>query len=697
MRGGRLLSSADGTQERAIWLTLIVACLLVIGGLAGPASAAEGENAEAEAEDSPTAEEEESYTLPGITVKAGDQPVEQGDRSLFTALPPRDLMERPLTESPGLETATSVVGEEEIDWMDAYSVVDATKYVPGAWTEARGRKVKEFFSVRGQTYPYPGYLIDGAWFREFHETNYFVSAASLDRIEVLRSSSSMMMSPGGMTGMVNIVPKTYTERETELDVSYGSFDTQRAQVNHGGVAGSTSYGLGFGWHHTDGPNDEHARENMGNFFGRVAQPVNDYLTVSLTTMYLDGDRQLQKAEPPAHPRFLTREDSFDPMRTYMAVGKARYQPSEHALTQFILNYGKRRFHGHRVGSPDWVEEDYEYGGRLTQALELAEGNTLRFGGLYNQWKTPTGKRFYAGNPGDLETYSGMISDEQQIGNLTVEGTYRYTRTYVDQFGGFNVEGSPRGGLRSVMVENEWEDPLQTFNLGASYALTDLTSLHGNIQYGEIGARPGMLDTDLEMPDTETRIKYDVGIKRSWNEFGEVDLSLFYVDQQDAPLASRQTVIVEGDPYVLFENADRDNYGIELDTRTRRFDNGLQGFFNTVVMQSRRTQGGDWTDDVETPDVIIGGGASYLILENLDLSAWLKHVAPYRNQRFAAGSDRIGLGNFTELNTKLTYFWGEENQHEVYFAVDNITDREYSTVVGWPNEGRTYRVGLGMTW
>ena len=674
--------------------TVLLLCALVFLLATASALRAATDNSE---EDNQPAREEKPYELPGITVKAGDHPVEQGERSRLEGLPPRNLMERPLTESPGLDTATSVVGEEQIDWMDSYSIVDALKYVPGAWTESRGRKVKEFISVRGQAYPYPGYLIDGAWFREFHETNFFLNAANADRLEVLRSSSSMMLSPGGMTGMVNIVPKTYKEQQTDFETRYGSYNTSNTHINHGGVVDGTSYALGAGYHHTDGPSGENAAENMSNLFGRVVHPVNEYLSLSLTSFYLHGDRELQLAEPPASTRFQTRYDSFDPMNTYLAVGKAHYTPSPHATTDVILNYGKRRFDGHRRGSPDWVEEDYEFGGRVTQALELSETNVLRFGGLYNHWKSPTGKRFYVGNPADQETYSAMMSDEQKVGPLTLNAAYRWTRTYTHEFGGFNVEGSPRG-IRSVQVTNEWEDPLQTVNFGGSYALTDLTSLHGNVQYGEIAARPGLLNANLEQPGDETRVKYDLGIKRSWDSFGEIDLTVFYVDQTDAPLATRNQVIVDGDPFVLYENADRENYGIELDTRTRRFENGLQAFFNAVAMTSERTMNGQWEDDPETPDVILGGGASYLLMENLDLSAWLKHVGPYMNQRFRPmGADRVGLGNFTELNTKLSYYFGDEKQHEAFFAIDNLTDREYSTVVGWPNEGITYRVGLGLTW
>ena len=116
--------------------------------------------------------------LPEMTVTAPPE-------TDYTTLPERDLVARPLTESPGLETATTVVGRKEIEAQHAYSVVDALKYTPGAWTETRGRKVKQFISVRGQRYPYPGFLLDGAWFREFHEINYYLGDMALEEGNLL--------------------------------------------------------------------------------------------------------------------------------------------------------------------------------------------------------------------------------------------------------------------------------------------------------------------------------------------------------------------------------------------------------------------------------------------------------------------------------------------------------------------------------
>ncbi len=640
------------------------------------------------------------HELPEITITGKRPPVEQGDRSIFTALPPRDLIRRPLTESPGLDTATTVVGRKEIEWLDAYSLVDALKYTPGAWTETRGRKVKQFFSVRGQRYPYPTYVIDGAWQREFHESSYFFNAATVERIELVRSSSALLLGPGGMTGLVHVVPRTWTQQETRLDVEYGSDNTWLSNLAHGSAVGETlSYGVGIGYRHTDGPDGMNAKENIGNFFGRLVYKPVSALTLSLTGYGFQGERYLKLARPPASPTLLSRRDHFDPMCMYLLVGKARYEASDRASTEITASYAHRRFRGHRVGSDDWTERDYEYGARVIQSLAIGEHNTLRLGGMFNRWVAPTGKRFYVGRRGDLSTYSGVIVDEHDFGKLDVNVGYRLTHTRVDDFGGFGVEGAQPKALRQVEdVHNEWEDPLQTLTLGASYALAEGWSLHGNFATGQIAGKPGIFNEDLERPGTERRTKVDLGVRRQWDGFGEAMLTAFYVHQKDAALLTggKVTDPVTGDEYGLYENADRDSYGLELDVRTKRFKSGFQFFGNVVAMQSRREDAdGDWVRDREVPEFVLGGGVSWL-WKNLELSLLTRHVSRYENDRFmASGSDPASLGAFTELNAKATYYFGKDRQHYVFFGVDNICDKSYSTVAGYPDEGRRFKTGMGL--
>lgn len=74
-------------------------------------------------------------------------------------LPDRDTSVNriPISILPAMTTISAV----EIEKQGAVTLVDALKFVPGGWTETRGRKTKQFFSVRGQKYPYPDYSING--------------------------------------------------------------------------------------------------------------------------------------------------------------------------------------------------------------------------------------------------------------------------------------------------------------------------------------------------------------------------------------------------------------------------------------------------------------------------------------------------------------------------------------------------------
>lgn len=605
----------------------------------------------------------------------------------------RDLLARPLTESPGLKTATSVVDQNDIERMHAYSVVDAMKYVPGAWTETRGRKVKSFFSVRGQRYPYPGYLIDGAWFREMHETHYYLGAANFERIEVLRSSSSLLWGPGGMTGMVNLTPKSYTQEETTVEGMGGTYNTLRGQVTHGTAGDNWNLGLGAGYYHTDGASDMNARENMTNLYARLHYRLSDDLSFSWSNFGLLGDRQLKLASFPASGTLQTRKDSFDPMKTYLTVGKLRYQPSEDNATELIGNYGSRRYDAQREPASgtatEWLEEDEEYGLSLIHSRKISSSNTLRGNLLFHRWMCPTGKRFYVGRPADIRTYSAAIVDDHDFGALDVSLGYRYSREHIAQFGGFNVEGSA-GKLKSVEVQDQWDDPTHTVNLGASYELDAMWTLLGNVSWGQITAQNGMLDEDLQKPGAETRQKYDIGLQRDIAGLGQARVTGFLVLQEDAALVTNDTVEVDGVDYALYENGDRRNYGVEAEIQSLRFANGLQFFTNLTYMETRRTRDGVWETDEEIPNWLLGGGFSYL------RGPWegtlsVKHVASYQNQRFVASGDYATLGDYVTLDAQVTYAYQENT--EIFVRVENLSDVEYSTVAGYPHDGTLVYAGF----
>ena len=79
----------------------------------------------------------------------------------------RNLMKRPYTEPNSLFSSISKLSGAVIKKQGAVNLIEAMNYVPDGLIESRGRQVKQFFSVRGQKYPYPDYAIDGVWQKEF--------------------------------------------------------------------------------------------------------------------------------------------------------------------------------------------------------------------------------------------------------------------------------------------------------------------------------------------------------------------------------------------------------------------------------------------------------------------------------------------------------------------------------------------------
>ncbi len=639
--------------------------------------------------------EDQPTRLPEVIVTAERAVVEQGADSIFRSLPLRDLQKQPLSESPGLDTATSLIGAEEIRWRNTPLLLDALQYVPGAWTETRGRKEKQLFSVRGQRYPYPDFLIDGAWFRSFTETAYHFSAANLGQIQALRSSAGLLLTPESLGGAVNLQPREYGGPELQVDASVGTHLTTRNHINYGDGSDRFGYAVGAGYYHTDGPSGRNARENVADLFARVHGKPSESVTLSLTAFALYGDRELERALPPADLVTRNRLEAFDPFRSHIVVGKLRMKESDTAVTELIANFAHREYVFQQTPPlAANMERDWEYGMRLTQTLQPAEANTLRISGLFSHWECPTGKRFFWPRPADLWTYTAGVVDEQAFGRWLLNAGYRLSQTYFAEFGGYAIEGAP-GRLNTVRTTDTWEDPLHTVSAGAKFVLSEHASLFGNLTWGHVAAPLSALTTTLSRPEIEARTKLDLGIRGAWSSYGEVMLTAFGVYQHATTIYANDTRRgPDGQPVALVRNGLARSYGLELETRTRRFDAGTQLFLNVVAMQTELHAAGQWQRDREVPEIILGGGFSQR-WGNWELTFLAKHIGRYENDRFVTAGVPMELADFVNLSAHVSYWFGSGRRSKVYIAADNLRDERYSTVNGYPAPGRTVSGGVSL--
>ncbi|MBD3243967.1 MAG: TonB-dependent receptor plug domain-containing protein [Chitinivibrionales bacterium] len=636
---------------------------------------------------------------------ADSMPVAELDRVTVTARRVRNAVEQPLLESPALAPTMSVVDEDDISAQNASSVVDALEYVPGAWTESRGRKVKQFVSVRGQKYPYPEYAVDGVWQREFHELPYFFSALQVERLEVLRSSAALINGVSGLTGIINIVPKSYDSLGIALDASYGTFDTYRANIMHGATFGDLQYAAGVGGIQTDGPEGKNAGEQSVNYYGRAKWTHDDRLTVQANVFGLHGKRELARIEYPGDTANsnLGAAQRFDPHRALVSNARVMYRWSDRVSTS-LLTYYTRRNHDFYANEDDTVptttDLDWEWGGNLIQAMSLFDDNVLRISFLYNNWVAPFGKRFYSGKKTAIQTLSAAVADEHTFGRVTVDLGIRWLKDYLDEYAMYNKDGSRIGGRRATLspIEDEWRSSQWNGTLGLRYQVAPGITVNGHGAAGYVNPLPGSVNEEHEEVLPEKQFKLDAGGQLAHPRFGQLTGAAFYIFRNDGIAITSQwdSVFTGGDTLVLplHENTDMITAGFEIETRTARFADAAEGFANVTYMSHRRTDGDSLVEDKEKPNLVAGGGLN-LYLGNFDVHLYGKYVSEYESSRFALNRDTVDVGGFStlDLSAGYTHTLSGGSTIRLFVAIDNLTDRRYSTVVGYPDFGREVSVGL----
>ena len=638
-------------------------------------------------------------TSPGRTSIFAESPYYMGT-IVVTGEIPRNPVAEPRVEPEGLEIAFSTVNQAEIARQGAKNVVEALEYVPGAFIETRGRKVKQFFTIRGQQYPYPDYALDGAWQREFLELPYFFPSEDVERIEVMRSSAALLTGLSGLAGVVNIVPRRYRERETSIRTEYGSFRSYNLSLSHGGTVKNLSYALSLGIPHTEGPKGRYAGEGFTNLRGSLYWTPDPKWTVTAHLFHLDGHRGLAQALPPASENLRLALEKFDPFRATLVTLKTFYQPNSKASTELIWNLSWRdhTFRSESVSPPQTNREwDYEWSASLTQALALSSANVLRLGGLYNHWVAPNGKRFYVGKRCDLETCSAVIVDEHSLGPLNLDLGLRWIRTFINNYGAFNINESPQGLQNVTPIKDMWEPAAVVANAGAAYDLSRNVSLHFNLSSGNIRPERGDLDVNLREPKVERRIKLDLGIKLQKEKTGQVTLAFFLTRQKNALVLSGKTVTVAGRVLETYLNRNQRQNGIEIDLRSSPFSGSFQLFFNLLAMDSRAELSDRMVRNREIPQFITSLGL-YSIRDKFDFSIFMKAVSSYESTRFVdtpKGKPPIPqpLGGYQTLNLTLGRSFGARPESRVYLEIINLTDRKFSTVVGYPDYGRRFTLGL----
>ncbi len=607
----------------------------------------------------------------------------------------RNIIENPEMVSPGLGISTTIIDRKEIEKQAPVTLIDAMQYIPGAVVETRGRKVKQFFSVRGQRYPYPDYAIDGVWQKEFHETPYVFPASMIESIQIIRSSAALLSGLGGLSGVIDVKTREFEDPETTTELEYGSFNTLRGNVSHGATRGTVSYAGGIGYYQTDGPDDRHAAETLANGFAKVKWQPSDKFYVQSSIIHLNGSRELATGLPPAADKFQVNLEEFDPVKTSIVSLRSQYIESENASTEIKLSYADRKpvYHSENTKSGAVAEQneyDHEFNAGLIQSLSLIPNNVLRAGLLYNHWVAPEGKRFYAGKPCDTETIAAVLTDEHQFGRLQIDAGFKWQRSYYNEYGGFGIDGSAKGFQKVEPIMDEWQKPLLIGSLGMSYYLNQSITLNLNVSAGSIEPRSGSLDVNMAEPLNEKRNQIDAGVHYNIENVGDIAFTAFTVYQQDAIVLSGKTYTLNDKVMELYLNRDQVQTGIEVEARANTLWETIQPFCNVTWMVSKQDEDGDMVESKEFPTLVSSAGI-YGKWSRLDVNMLIKYISSFENSRFSAIPEPQPLGDFVNMDIIAGWDFAPLLPVHVYAEIRNVTDELYSTVVGFPDFGRRFNL------
>jgi len=214
----------------------------------------------------------------------------------------------------------TVIDEATIDAINKLDVLEALRLVPAAQivqVGQRGGQTSLF--LRGGESNFTKVLIDGIPVNDIGGGFDFsqLTLASVERVEVLRQTNSVIYGSDALTGVVNISTRRGTSRVPALDylIDGGSLGTFNNALSFGGAYKRFDYFSQYSYYTTDNDTPNNGFRN-GTYAGRFGVAVGNATNLSGTVRYLDG----RTGNPNAFDLYRIADDSVsNSNQTYISV------------------------------------------------------------------------------------------------------------------------------------------------------------------------------------------------------------------------------------------------------------------------------------------------------------------------------------------------------------------------------------------
>lgn len=634
-------------------------------------------------------------------------------------------------------TQVELITEEEIENSGANNLSEILNNTPWLYVSPSGKT----FSMRGMGHSDTLLLIDGKRVNgEFSKTYELerIPAGMIERIEVLKGSSSLLYGSDAMGGVINIITKKSKDnvsgnigfiggrdkkgadmfisgKEDKLSYSfysnyldrdaYSKSKNTNVKVMQSGVEKSPSTLTGVGAWAT-------LRSNLGNSYtinndysdnletknagGSLAYEVSDFFTLYLEASYLkekkDGlyvsDTYATAYTNPSNPsqkimaKYIPAHQYDDNQRLNIATG-FDYHPSDNLSLKYNLAYSQYE-KDRKVYTPLWNELGY-----TSLEASLSSLNISKLEYLTNDaqltWKIDTNNRVVTGV-------------EHRINNVTSTAYDVDDRTYSGAF--IQHEYSPIEKLNlvyGVRYNSTSTDEEETsFSFGGTYALSEHLTLRANYSQGFRSPDDRELYVNQTSPSGKkmlgaTVIDTSAGKTSTHDLLSETSDTLevgfvthgegwvFDVALFDTKIDNRITQVSYAG-YNTFENiSDSEIKGIESSLDFALRENLFIKFGYSIMDAKNKTDDKKLTD---VPERIASIGFSYFPIKSLEFRTITKYIGTQMS------SEDEKIGGFGVTNLKVIA--KDVLQHtDIYAGIDNIFQKETPEYLGLLPEASYY--------
>ncbi len=219
------------------------------------------------------------------------------------------------------------------------------------------------------------------------------STDGVERIEVLRGPASFLYGTNATAGVINIVSARMTENgfRTEFGGGYGTFDSRKLMLSHGGKLGKLDYMLTGTSRRTDGHRTDANSRYQGNFFtshAGYAPGKNTSLEWNMTY----ADMTIYDPGPDTGP---FEDHRYDVLRYGGDVTLTHDGKLGETNLKLHGNFGKHNFYD------GWHSTDRMLGAILYQNIKPWAGNMTTLGFDYKRYGGSAENRL---SPADYGTY-----------------------------------------------------------------------------------------------------------------------------------------------------------------------------------------------------------------------------------------------------------------------------------------------------